>query len=67
MTSELRSEETAPAEEHAVRTSGIVGGAALLAGVAVGVGMGMKMRGGVNRLERRVEDYRAAWSALRRR
>ncbi|MGH2610431.1 MAG: hypothetical protein ACRDHF_15230 [Tepidiformaceae bacterium] len=66
MTSESEPEAPAPGDEHAARNSALIGGAALLAaGMAVGVGMGIKMRGGAQRMERRVEDYRGAWHQIR--
>jgi hypothetical protein len=65
MTSESEPEPPQPGEQHPARASAMLGGAALLAGVAVGVGMGIKMRAGADRVERRMEGYRGAWHQIR--
>ncbi len=62
---ETEPSDAAVAEEPGRGKSAVVSGLALLAGVAMGVGMGMKMRGGADRVERRLGDYRSAWHQLR--
>jgi hypothetical protein len=66
MDTELATERPAlPEGERGARNPAMVGGAALLAGIAVGVGMGIKMRAGAQHLERRMDDYRSAWHQIR--
>lgn len=65
MTVERESQEYPSGDEHAARKSVLVASLALLAGVAVGVGMGIKLQAGAGHVERRMEDYRGAWHQIR--